>query len=147
MNRPGQRHAQAQVQKTEPVSFRVQEPDSYQGMNSSHAMFLREQGLPKIIPIHAWDKKNKNLRSLRSSFLKKTAKVINSTETESEDDGQTVAVEGTGTDLIVLESKRLIQEAMERGIDPQTFITSRVSLLKDFPLEKVKNKKDIQLYW
>ena len=31
MNRPGQRHAQAQVQTTEPVSFRVQEPDSYQG--------------------------------------------------------------------------------------------------------------------
>ena len=29
MNRPGQRHAP--VQKTEPASFRVQEPDSYQG--------------------------------------------------------------------------------------------------------------------
>ena len=86
-------------------------------------------------------------RSLRNSSLKKTAKVINQTETESEDDGQTAVVESTGTDLIVLESKRLIQEAMERGIDPQTFITSRVSLLKDFPLEKVKNKKDIQLYW
>ena len=77
--------------------------------------------------------------------MKKTAKVVNQTETEPEHDCQTAAVDST--DLIVLESKRLIQEAMERGIDPQTFITSRVSLLKDFPLEKVKNKKDIQLYW
>ena len=49
--------------------------------------------------------------------------------------------------IVVLESKRLIREAMERGIDPQIFVTSRINLLKEFPLEKIGNKQSVRLFW
>ena len=84
---------------------------------------------------------------MRNSFLRKTAKVHHQQDQEDEFADTTPKQDDSTDDLVVLESKRLITEAMERGIDPQTFVTSRISLLKDFPLENVGNKKDIQLYW
>ena len=36
---------------------------------------------------------------------------------------------------------------MERGIDPQIFVTSRINLLKEFPLEKIGNKQSVRLFW
>jgi len=72
-------------------------------------------------------------RSKRSE--RKRAPVANKDGDDNDDDG-----------LLVLEGKRLIIEAMNLGIDPQVLITSRISLLQNFPLENVRNKKSIQLF-
>jgi len=132
----------------------------------SHAKFFRSKGLPKIVPIHAWDKDNKNLRALRNHFLRKTPKVQpqlpenefyeqhQADEDEAgPDEKSTRTPEGPSHQapmddgIVVLESKRLIREAMERGIDPQIFVTSRINLLKEFPLEKIGNKQSVRLFW
>ena len=47
--------------------------------------------------------------------------------------------------LVILETKRLILDFMKAGIDPLIFLTSRISLLQSFPLERVKNKDTIKL--
>jgi len=162
-NRPGQkRQSTVQTVRDEPAHprFEVEDPVA-PSQNDSHATYLRQKGLPKIVPIHAWDKNNKNIRGLRNTFLRKTVKVKPQTsdqDLEGNDDAEENeqmhmesrkgAKEKEGPDeVLVLETKILIKEAMERGIDPQTFVTSRIGLLEDFPLENVKNKDSIRLFW
>ena len=44
----------------------------------------------------------------------------------------------SGQDLVVFEGKRLIIEALETGIEPETFVFSRLNLLPEFPLDKLQ---------
>ena len=105
-------------------------------------------------------------RALRNHFLRKTPKAQpqlpenefyeqhQADEDEaSPDEKPTRTPEGPSHQapvddgIVVLESKRLIREAMERGIDPLIFVTSRINLLKEFPLEKIGNKQSVRLFW
>jgi len=120
-------------------------------LSPSHEMFLRKSGLPKIIRIHGWDKKNANLKNLRRIFFRKTAKaptwIDNREENEGEQENHSRSEERREDDgIVVLEGKRLICEAMNLGLDPYVFISSQISLFQNFPLDKVKNKDRIQLF-
>jgi len=126
---------------------------------TSHEKFLRQCGLPKIVRIHGWDKKNKQLKLLRQIFFRKTAIALAHSDgdqrketeeegIEEEDPPNTPGKEKAVDDdsYVVLEGKRMISEAMSLGINPQLFITSKISQLQNFPLEKVTNKDSIRLF-
>lgn len=46
---------------------------------------------------------------------------------------------------LVLESKRLISEAIKLGFSPAKVVTSRLEALRDLPLDQIAVKSDVQL--
>jgi len=48
-------------------------------------------------------------------------------------------------ELVVLEGKRLIIEALQAGLKPETFIFSRINLLPEFPLDKLQDCQMVQI--
>ena len=51
----------------------------------------------------------------------------------------------SGDELVVLEGKLMIVEALQAGVKPETFIFSRINLLPDFPLEKLRDCQMVQI--
>jgi hypothetical protein len=49
------------------------------------------------------------------------------------------------SDLVVLEGKRLIVEALEAGLKPETFVFSRINLLAQLPLDRLKDCQLVQI--
>lgn len=84
--------------------------------------------LPEFDKVLGWDKENPLLKT-----LKKTFSLAHQPSTWRNDG------------LVILEGKRLILEALEAGLEPETFVFSRLSLLAEFPLEKLQDCQIIQV--
>jgi hypothetical protein len=48
-------------------------------------------------------------------------------------------------DVVILEGKRLILDAMNSGLYPKTFVFSRLNLLEGFPFDKSKPLKMFEI--
>ena len=82
-------------------------------------------------------------RLLRELFTKKTI-VLRQGQEECDEEPQEKEAD---EELIVLEGKRLINEALEIGLAPQIVVSSKIELLKEFPgLSKLPNKSSVELF-
>jgi len=75
----------------------------------------RDFHVPHYTKIYGWDKSNKHLKEL----------------------GQNLSHNHPKTDYVVLEGKRLINDALDSGLQPSILIFSQVKLLKDIPTQNI----------
>ena len=89
---------------------------------------VSKDDFPKYEQIFGWDSKNPLTKRLRH--------MLNEAKNPSEKEDSS---------LILLESKRLIQDAMNAGLYPKTCIFSRLNLLLDLPWDKTKSLELVQI--
>lgn len=76
--------------------------------------------IPHYSKIYGWDKKNKHLKEL----------------------GKSLSQNNTKSEYVVLEGTRLINDALNSGLQPNTFIFSQVKLLKEIQTQKIDSACD-----
>ena len=87
---------------------------------------VKNEDLPKYEKVMGWEPSHPMLKRLKKEF--NTAK-----KSEQE------------KPLILLEGKRIIQDAMNAGFYPKTFVFSRLNLLGDIPFDTSKDINMVQI--